>query len=398
MCRTSPSRAGPGAAAASSPLPPTCWPPAGMRCASRSPPDPSSADRDARRRAQRAARNAVGRPLRRVGASAAQHRADQCLRPDDGATARLARRRTRRRATSRRRRHRLSLQGARRERRNRPHDRRLGRLPRLSPSEFVPGESAQAGTGRLLVQNGRRFLLSVTSASMPPAADALAEANSALASLAVEAGDFYPGTVEPATFAAADGWTTGNGGSVEVEPGGYGTAQLGVHHAVPGHPGLAPAARNARAPATEGIVLTVWLWTPGRGVPKASDRIRVEDGKLEQSWEGQMRDFPRYRILMTKPGAVQRRPLDLLRPARADRITARPARRPSSTASSFPTGAASEPSRACRTRASGLLPPALELCLLDREVVRRARLHTDAGQRERIFDVQRLTARIRLRA
>lgn len=100
----------------------------------------------------------------------------------------------------------------------------------LAPTEFVPpdsGKQVPALTGRSFVASGREFVLSAVSGSLPPSPAALAEANEALASLRIEPGDFYPGEVDPATFAAAPGWYTGTSGRAEIEPEGEQTSTWG---------------------------------------------------------------------------------------------------------------------------------------------------------------------------
>ena len=104
-----------------------------------------------------------------------------------------------------------------------------GRVPiELTPAEFLPPEggsdpSIPASTGRSFVDNGRQFVLWASADTLPPSAAAIRQANEALATLTVEPGDFYPGTVEPATFAAADGWNTGTSGTAKQQPDGQQT-------------------------------------------------------------------------------------------------------------------------------------------------------------------------------
>jgi hypothetical protein len=81
---------------------------------------------------------------------------------------------------------------------------------RLSTTEFVappPGTdpTLPASTGRSFGDHGRNFVLDVEADALPPSADLVTQANQAMATLDVKPGDFYPGTVEPATFDAADG-------------------------------------------------------------------------------------------------------------------------------------------------------------------------------------------------
>jgi len=90
----------------------------------------------------------------------------------------------------------------------------------LGTAEFLPAQKDTAESGRSFLASRRRFVLWASAGSFPPSAEALAQANAALASLTVEPGDFYPGTVEPATFAPAPGWHTGTSGPTRSRPDG----------------------------------------------------------------------------------------------------------------------------------------------------------------------------------
>ena len=89
----------------------------------------------------------------------------------------------------------------------------MARLPlQLASTEFIApdpgsGEQVPALSGCSFVASGREFVLWAFAGSRPPNQAAVAQANEALVTLRIEPGDFYPGEVDPATFAAAPGST-----------------------------------------------------------------------------------------------------------------------------------------------------------------------------------------------
>ena len=164
----------------------------------------------------------------------------------------------------------------------------------LSPAEFVraAGESdphVRAMSGRSFVDNGRSFVLWVNAGSLPPSIQAVDEANQALASLHVEAGDFYPGTVQPARFEPSDGWQTGTNGAVEVQPDGQQTWTWASTVAYLDEPFQLPPSKTLAHLPLDGIVIAVQLYGPdprvGEGGPVASLPFEVGDTEAE-SFEG----------------------------------------------------------------------------------------------------------------
>ena len=97
-----------------------------------------------------------------------------------------------------------------------------GQMPlTIGPEEFVDSQDgAGYETARSFVDAGRQFQLWVRSPDPRPPTAALERANAFLASFRAEPGDFYPGRVEPAAFARANGWQTGSGGPAEIQPDG----------------------------------------------------------------------------------------------------------------------------------------------------------------------------------
>jgi hypothetical protein len=139
------------------------------------------------------------------------------------------------------------------------------RLPfQLAGTEFVAPqpratEHASALTGRSFVTAGRQFVLWAIAGSLPPSSTALAEANGVLATLRIEPGDFYPGRVDPATFAVAPGWSSGTSGSAELEPGGEQTTSWASTAPYRDQPDQFPPHKTLAALPPEGIVIVVWL-------------------------------------------------------------------------------------------------------------------------------------------
>ncbi len=110
--------------------------------------------------------------------------------------------------------------------------------------------------------------------------------NAFLASLRAEPGDFYPGTVDPAAFAPAEGWDTGSTGPAEIQPDGQQT--MSWASTVPYRDsGLQfPPSATLGALPPDGIVLTVRLDQHGsEGGPPVEPPFRLGDFR-EASFEG----------------------------------------------------------------------------------------------------------------
>ena len=178
------------------------------------------------------------------------------------------------------------------------------RLPlELAPSEFVvpsdgSGEHVPALSGRSFVASGRQLVLWAYAGSRPPDAKALAEANEALATLRIEPGDFYPGEVEPATFASAPGWYTGTSGPAKIRPDGEQTdswaSTVPYRDASDQFP---PHATLAALPA-DGIAIVAWLTRhPGNRseLPAGRPPFQLTDAQ-RGPFEGVPPDFATYQI------------------------------------------------------------------------------------------------------
>jgi hypothetical protein len=180
----------------------------------------------------------------------------------------------------------------------------------LVPTEFVPpdaDERVPALTGRSFVISGREFALSVFAGSLPPSPTALAEANALLASLHVEPGDFYPGQVEPATFAAAPGWYTGTSGPAEVEPEGEQTTSWAATVPYRDPPDQFPPHKTLAVLPPDGIAIVVWLSrSPGSGSELPGGELPFELADAQRgSFEGVPADRATYRIGANVRGGVE---------------------------------------------------------------------------------------------
>jgi hypothetical protein len=153
----------------------------------------------------------------------------------------------------------------------------------LTPAEFVPqsGGSSVAISGRSFVDQGRDFVLWVEADALPPSAKAVEQANEALATLRVEPGDFYPGTVAPATFAAADEWHTGTSGIADAQPDGQETWTWASTIPYADEPFQFLPHKTLAALPPDGIVIDVQLVEPrdrAHGTVEAPFRITQADG------------------------------------------------------------------------------------------------------------------------
>ncbi|HEX9416889.1 MAG TPA: hypothetical protein VF895_09320 [Gaiellaceae bacterium] len=183
------------------------------------------------------------------------------------------------------------------------------RLPiRLSTAEFVgtprgTDPKIVASTGRSFVDQGRNFVLDVEADSLPPSEELVTQANQALANLDVKPGDFYPGTVEPATFAPADGWYAGDGGRTNVRPDGQQTWTWASTVPYRDEAGQFPPRKTLENLPPDAIVIGVMLFGPDKNSSrKAQPPFRIAQADREYPWEGQVEDFPLYGIAGRVPG------------------------------------------------------------------------------------------------
>jgi hypothetical protein len=178
-----------------------------------------------------------------------------------------------------------------------------GRPPiRLSDAEFIrgAGDVAPAITGRVFADHGRWFVLSVQAGSFRPSAQLVEQANEALATLTVEPGDFYPGSVEPATFAAADGWHTGTSGPAKVQPDVEQTHTWASTIPYLDEPFQFPPSKTLDRLPPDGIIIDVQLFGRTRG--RAAELPFRIDGVEPGSFEGLPPEAPAYGVGGVPPG------------------------------------------------------------------------------------------------
>jgi hypothetical protein len=181
---------------------------------------------------------------------------------------------------------------------------------RLTSAEFVapngePDHNVRAITGRSFIDGGRTFVIWVDAGSFPPSAQTVDEANEALASLTVQAGDFYPGTVEPATFGSAEGWHTGTNGTVDVQPDGQSSFTWASTIPYRDEPFDFPPSKTLERLPGDGIVIHVQLSGPDPRLRNSSRPItlpiRIADAN-SGSFEGLGPENPVYNVIGRAPG------------------------------------------------------------------------------------------------
>jgi hypothetical protein len=185
-----------------------------------------------------------------------------------------------------------------------------GRAPiELTPAEFVPpsGESdprIPASSGRSFVDHGRAFMLWVEASSFPPGEGPVNEANEALATLHVEPGDFYPGTVEPATFAQAEGWHTGTSGTTDAKPDGQQTFTWASTAPYRDEPFQFAPRKTLETLPPDGIVIAVQLFGPDEHARLATLPLRIAAAEGPSSFEGVGQRTPLYGLGGRMPGQM----------------------------------------------------------------------------------------------
>jgi hypothetical protein len=179
-----------------------------------------------------------------------------------------------------------------------------GRVPiLLTPAEFVPAHGGSASiTGRSFVDHGREFVLWVDANTFPPSTEAVEEANEALATLTVLSGDFYPGSVEPATFTAANGWHTGTSGSTDAKPDGQQTFTWASTISYLDTPFQFPPHSTLDALPPDGIAIDVQLYGPDERARPAAFPFRMAQAGAPGSFEGVGPRTPLYGLGGRVPG------------------------------------------------------------------------------------------------
>jgi hypothetical protein len=195
-------------------------------------------------------------------------------------------------------------------------------VPRLTEEDFgssdgLTEDSSRSGHGyarRLFTVSGRHFALFAESGARPPSSGALRGLNELLASLRVEPGDPYPGTVEPARFAPRPGWHLGTSGPDERRASHEWTTSWASTIPYEDEWNALPPFKTLLRLPEAGIVVWVSLSRTNRVPPHPDGNetfppreppFLLEEFERRDSWEGQVRQVPEYVLLGTVRGQYQ---------------------------------------------------------------------------------------------
>ena len=149
-------------------------------------------------------------------------------------------------------------------------------------------------TALLYSVSGRLFSV-FPDAGAPARAD-LAELNAALAGIEVEAGDFYPGTVDPVAFRERPGWHTISSGPTARYA--YGESAQATAATIPlgDEANERPPRRTLEALPRDGIVAVAAVSRTSASLtaPRLAPPYRLADFEGRIGWEGQVRNLPEY--------------------------------------------------------------------------------------------------------
>jgi hypothetical protein len=164
--------------------------------------------------------------------------------------------------------------------------------------------SLQDETDRLVTVSGRLF--SVFPVGRPSRTE-LDEINRSLATIEVEPGDFYPGSVRPVELPKRPGWHMVSSGATPRHA--YGESVHSAAATIPyrNDPPDLPPVRTLEALPRDGVLVWVGLSRDSHLPPSrieagsAFERgppppYQVADLKRVTGWEGQVRDIPDYRL------------------------------------------------------------------------------------------------------
>ena len=195
----------------------------------------------------------------------------------------------------------------------------LARPLRLDAGDFEPfdgvmEDSRSTGHGfarRTFQVSGRFFVMFAETGDQVPSGSTLAALNELLSSLAIERGDFYPGTVAPARFPERAGWFVGMSGDDQARAEGEFTTTWASTIPYADEWNALPPFKTLERLPREGIVIWLGLSRSNRFPPRPeSDTtfpartppFSLDDFDARPGWEGQVRDVPEYLLLGTVRG------------------------------------------------------------------------------------------------
>lgn len=176
----------------------------------------------------------------------------------------------------------------------------------FQPFDGITEDSRATGHGyarRTFQLSGRFFVLFVEAGERVPSGSPLGALNELLGSLAVEPGDFFPGTVEPARFPSRAGWFVGTSGADEARAEGEFTTSWASTTPYADEWNALPPRETLDRLSRDGIVIWLGLSRSNRFPPDRDGdntfRARqppfsLGDFERRAGWEGQVRDLPEY--------------------------------------------------------------------------------------------------------
>ena len=176
----------------------------------------------------------------------------------------------------------------------------------VATSDGVTEDSRASGHGfarRTFSVNGRLFVVFVEFGSRRPSGATLAGVNELLASLRVERGDFYPGTVRPAEFKPRPRWDVGTSGPDDVRADGEWVTAWAATVPYADAWNALPPSKTLNDLPRDGILIWVSLGRNNRfppdtagedAFPPRTPPFLLKQFERRESWEGQVRDIPEY--------------------------------------------------------------------------------------------------------
>jgi hypothetical protein len=161
---------------------------------------------------------------------------------------------------------------------------------------------------KLFARAGRFFVLWAVSGSRPVDPGDVEAAGEALRSFSVEAGEFYPGKVQPASFEQSEGWYIGSSGAGPVRADGEWTTSWAATIPYRDAWDELPMRDTLQALPEDGIVVYVALsrwWNPLAHPrwPVHPQPYQLGDFDIRPNWEGQVGQLPEYLLLTRVEGA-----------------------------------------------------------------------------------------------